>query len=481
MEWLAQLPEQLATRYRSLSTQHRIAAGLSCLVILVGIVFFAGGTSDVERVPLFDGRTFSYDELAEMGRAFQDAGLTDAKTEGNQILVPSGEKDAYLIALQSTGALPSAFDESVDQAVADSSLFRTSQETEMSYRQAEQKKLARIVASLSGIEDASVQYDEVKKPGFPPTVEVRAFVAVRAVGGRELDFEQIEAIRDTVVGYVAGLERSNVTVTDLSACRAYPGSYDRDGALGASYSYLSTKRIMESEFRQKIQRRLEVYPGAVVGVDIHLTRSNAQAPSAEANGSDSENLLSPAKVTVSVGLPKSYPDKIWRERMGASPKSEPEKGELQRIEQETETDVQRAVLAMLPPSDPGMLNPHQVTVTFYMDTLTSATGGQPAGLADAGFLTGRGPVIVFSLVVLAGGALFVGWKYWTTRIRIATPTVVAQEIAGLSPPDNEELVTSEIEGDGDEAENVHKQIARLVSQNPEAAADVIRKWLDHAA
>ena len=479
MEYLAKLPEQLATRCRSLSAQNRIAAVLFCLAILVGVVFFANGTSGEKCEPLFDGRTFSFEELAEMTRAFRDAGLLDSQIVANQIHVPSAEKDAYLVALQSTDALPPAFDESVDQAVANSHFFATAQETEMSYRHAEQKKLARIVGSLNGIESASVQYDEVKKPGFPPSVEVWALAAVRAVGGRELDFEQIETIRDTVAGYVAGLDRSHVTVTDLVAGRAYPGSYDRDGALGASHAYALAKRIMESEFRQKIQRRLEMYPGVVVGVDVQLTRPAPLQQPPAADSSESENLLVPSLVTVSIGLPKSYFEKIWRDSPGTSGRSVPEKTELQQIEQEVQAEVQQAVLAMLPPLPPDMQTRQQVTVTSYMDAQSPAATQLAANSTDEGLLAGNKFVTALGLLVLVGGVLGIGWKYRT--VWIGQPARAASAGANTSLPDSGEFVTSQIPGDQHAAEDMHDEITRIVRQNPEAAAELLRKWLDNAA
>ncbi len=479
MEYLAKLPEQFATRLRSLSSQNRIAAVLFFLAILVGVVFFANGTGGEKCEPLFDGRTFSYGELAEMTQAFRDADLLDSEIVENQIHVPSAEKDAYLVALQSTDAMPSAFDESVDQAVANSRFFATPRETEMSYRHAEQKKLARIVASLNGVESASVQYDEVEKRGFPPTVEVRAFVAVRAVGGRELDFEQIEAIRDTVAGYVAGLDRSHVTVTDLVACRAYPGSYDRDGALGASYAYVATKRIMESEFRQKIQRHLEMYPGVTVGVNVQLTCPAASHQPSDANSSESEGLLVPSLVTASIGLPKSYLENIWRDRVGTDGTSVSESKELQQIEQEIQAEIQRAVLAMLPPPALDMRTGHQVTVTTYTDAQLPAATQLAANSTGANFLAGNKFVTALGLLVLVGGVLYIGWKYRT----LWSGQAAREEAACIntSLPDSGEPARSEIPGDQHMAEDMHDEITKIVRQNPEAAAELIRKWLDKAA
>ena len=226
MEWLCRLPEQVADRYRALTVPTRVACLTLAVAVLGGLIMLGVGRPDGPTEPLFDGRTFSPRELAKMTAAFQTAGLTGARLAEGQVLVPQANLNAYLVALDAADALPADFDDSLDEIAAESNPFASRQQTEMGFRLAEQKKLARILSGMNGIDTASVQYAEIKKPGFPPTCDIRAVVAVRAEGKRHLDYEEIEAIRDTVAGYVAGLDRAQVTVSDLNACRAYPGGGD---------------------------------------------------------------------------------------------------------------------------------------------------------------------------------------------------------------------------------------------------------------
>ncbi len=471
MEGLSRITDRLSEQIRTLSARGRFAAILCGLAIVLGIVVFANRTTSQTKVPLFDGQTFSFNELADMMAAIEDAGLSNATTENNQIHVPRGEEDRYLVALKATDALPLGIDESVDQATGNSRLFASPGEIARDQKQAEQKKLSRIVASMHGIEIASVQYDEVKKPGFPPTVDVRAFVAVRAVGGRPLDYEQIEAIRDTVAGFVAGLERTQVTVTDLVACRAYPGSYDASDPLAAGRAYATLKRLLEDEYRANIQSHLQMYPGAVVGVDVHLSAS-AQASGVGASGVGSP--MAPTLVRASISLPQSLFEELWRRRNRLPAGAVPNPEELRESEREIRTSVQQTVLAMLPPPSPYMRDTEQVTVTSHWDAPTAPP--EPEAIAALGAWLGDHPLaaIVGALVIVA---VILSLAF---RLRSSDAPSSRQAISETHPPIRADSLTSENSSE-DAAADVQEAIAKLVRQNPESAAELIRSWLDKAA
>ncbi len=274
--------------------------------------------------------------------------------------------DAYLVALDAADALPADFDDSLDEIAADSNPFASRQQTEMGFRLAEQKKLARILSGMNGIDSASVQYAEIKKSGFPPTYDIRAVVAVRAEGKRRLAYEEIEAIRDTVAGYVAGLDRAQVTVSDLNACRAYPGGGDAAGPAAASYAARAEQAKLEEEFRTKIQSRLVAYPGAIVGVNVHLADASASTPP-DAASAAARRRFTPALVSASIDLPKSYFAQVWREQNTDTESESPDRRAIQAVEHEIKQTVEQAVLALLPPpADPRRRSP-QVVVTSYED------------------------------------------------------------------------------------------------------------------
>lgn len=477
MEWLCRLPEQVADRYRALTVQTRVACLTLAVAVLGGLIMLGAGRTDGPTEPLFDGRTFSPRELAKMTAAFQTAGLTGARLAEGQVLVPRANLNAYLVALDAADALPADFDDSLDEIAAESNPFASRQQTEMGFHLAEQKRLARILSGMNGIDTASVQYAEIKKPGFPPTFDIRAVVAVRAEGKRHLDYEEIEAIRDTVVGYVAGLDRAQVTVSDLNACRAYPGGDASDPA-AASYAARAEQARLEEEFLAKIKSRLAVYPGAIVGVNVHLAETSATPPPHAASAAV-RRPFTPALVSASIDLPKSYFAQVWRERNTDAEGASPDRRALREVEQEVQQTVERAVLALLPPPLSEMGQSPQVVVTSYEDLPSpteSATAAWPA--AAVAWAAAHQALIVVAFLLAAGVLLLIRSRRRADVLlrnsgRTASGDVSddAVSAAGDASPPNSP--SSE--------RTIRLEISRAIQENPQAAAEAVQRWLRRAA
>ncbi len=477
MEWFCRLSEQVADRYRALPVSTRIACLVLSVAVLGGLIMLWGGRSDGPFEPLFDGRTFSPRELAKMTAAFQTAGLKGARLADGQILIPKSNVDAYLVALDAADALPADFDDSLDEIAADSNPFASRQQTELGFRLAEQKKLARILSGMNGIDTASVQYAEIKKPGFPPTVDIRAVVAVRADGKRHLDYGEIEAIRDTVAGYVAGLDRAQVTVSDLNACRAYPGGDPADSA-AASYAARAEQARLEEEFLAKIKNRLVAYPGVIVGVNVHLAEIAAPAaPAAPDSVSAACRRFAPALVSASIDLPKSYFAKICRDQCAGSEPASPDRQAQQAVEQEVKQTVERAVLALLPPPTAPMYRSPQVVVTAYEDLppAESAAAAWSAG-AVAWAADQRGPIVV-ALLATAGALLLVRSR----RLAAAGRPDAAHKVSGDVSEDDAPANGDSVLPIPPNAQPNILEISRVIQENPQAAAEAVRRWLSKAA
>ena len=475
MEWYSKLADPIVERCRALTVPTRMACLALAVAVLTGLVMLAAGRAGGPYQPLFEGRSFSFRELAKMTTAFQAAGLREARLTDGQILVPQEKLDAYLVALDAADALPADFDDSLDEVAAESSPFASRQQTELGYRVAEQKKLARILSGMNGIETASVQYAEVKKPGFPPTSDVRAVVAVRATGNRELTYEEIEAIRDTVAGFVAGLNRDQVTISDLNACRAYPGG-DGPGSAGANYAARSERARLEEEFRAKIQNRLTAYPGLIVGVNVQLAEPSE--PSAAGTTSGGRRRFTPALVSASIDLPKSYFAQVWRERNGNAEGTSLDRPGLQAIEEDIKQTVEQAVLALLPSPAADLRGVPQVVVTSYdapprVETNTAELRSVAAAWIMAHWsLLAAGGVLVASVVLVVCG-----------RRRSAPVASRSQETAtaeAASTLASEAFVASDPKPPAAGPE-VHVRIHRAIQENPQAAAETLQRWLRKAA
>jgi flagellar biosynthesis/type III secretory pathway M-ring protein FliF/YscJ len=408
-----------------------------------------------------------------MTAAFQTAGLKGARLADGQILVPKANLDAYLVALDAADALPADFDDDLDQVAADSHPFASRQQTEMGYRLAEQKKLARILSGMKGIETASVQYAEIKKPGFPPTHDIRAVVAVRAEGKRQLTYEEIEAIRDTVAGYVAGLDRAQVTVSDLNACRAYPGGGDTADPATASYAARAEQARLEEEFRAKIQSRLAVYPGAIVGVNVQLAEASEGTSSSPAAA---RRRLTPALVSASIDLPKSYFTQVWRERNAEA--SAIGGQALPAIEREVKQTVEQAVLALLPPPAAQLRGSPQVVVTSYEDLPRPSAPAMAAWRAGAGAWLAEPWFLMLAASLLAAGA----WLLIRRRRAAAALGDVRRKASGDVAHDASPAVCASGSPISPGAKpSIQLEICRAIQENPQAAAETLQRWLSKAA
>jgi len=464
MEFFSKLVEQTTERFRSLAPNTRLASIAAILAILAGVLFLVLWQSDDVYEPLLEGRTFPLREIAGMTAAFKGAGLNDSRIVGRQILVPRAEKERYFVALKEADALPADFSDPVTKALDKSSFLEPRQQGDRRFKHAELTKLERTIAALDGIETVSVQYDEEKLRGFPPATEGRAMVAVRAVENRHLEYKQIETIRNMVTSNFAGLERENVTVADLNAFEAYSG----DTSIGGGYALTATKRMLEREFRSKIEERLSIYPGAKVGVNVHL--AVPASPSAAANSAPTDTTMSLAAtlVTASIDLPKSYFKTIWRDRYAKSEKSRPDPAALANIEQGIKQNVERAVLALLPPAAPQWNVDAQVIVTSYEDKLTGTLGSD---LPSSTVLSRHWPLAALVTVVLLGLLLYAGQRRQLRQVHA--------ENATQNPP-TIDLPQTQEESDTDDAHsgpNQHDELSRYIEQDPGAAAEVITEWL----
>ncbi len=461
MEFLNRPAGPWFNKFCSLPGNPRFGVAGLVLLLALGLGLMLRPAAEVEYEALLDGQQLSAPQMARMVAAFQKNGLHDMQLGANEILIPRHQKEAYLVALDREQAWPADLDAPIDQALNNTHLLMPWQQSRENLRRGEKQMLSRIVQEMNGIASAVVQYDEVPQPGFPPRSEVRAMVAVRAVGQRHLDEEEIEAIRDTVVAFKGGLERRDVTITDLNACRAYPGT-SAPISRTARRSRAASQRAMEEEMRIRIEERLTMYPGVIITVNASLAETEPVTDWGEDTWSDRE--VPPERWNVSVDVPRSYFLKVWRQRQGAGPNQWPPENELEQIEQQVSATIERAVTAMLPPPAPGVSAESLVTVTSH-DPLGLARvdwASSPEGLLRAPW-TPFLPWIGFAALGLCLSLLLYRRRRAACRGPAEEPRLDGQppETAGLN--------------------GLQEQLTHVVQRDPAAAADVLKQWLKRAA
>ena len=270
MDFLNKAYGQVSDLFKSMTPGSRITAGMLLIVICVSLFYLFAFQINSASEYLYGGREFSQAELANMQSAFADANLNQFEVVGNRMRVPGRKMVSYLQALSQNNVTLEDFDSPIDEAIASANSFIDSKQLQdYRFTQAAQKKLGHWIRGLSGINNATVHFQEVKKPGFPPQVERTATIAVEAVGSRPLNRELVRTIRTTASGFF-GIRPEDVTVTDLNGNKAWGGTPESRDEGWAEMVYADTKRYLEDYWQRKIYDCLSVYPGVVVGVNVEL-------------------------------------------------------------------------------------------------------------------------------------------------------------------------------------------------------------------
>ncbi len=474
MEGLTRLGEPIVERLRAVASTGRMVGISLGLLIALGLWLLVGRSAPQDYVALLDGREFSEPQIARLSAAFRKHRLEGARITGRIVEIPAAQQDIYLMAVDAENAWPAKFDAPIERALAEANPLMPWQQNRESLQRGEKQMLARIVSEMSGIENAAVQYDEIRHPGFPPRVESRAMVAVKAVGLRHLEIDEVEAIRDTVVAFKSGLQRENVTITDLNACRAYPGHRSSIDSCPSTRTLAATRRAVEDQWRTKIEQRLHMYPDVTVSVNAHFVELSDDLQQKHHPDAEMPAPIRPVQVSASIDVPRSYFRRVWHQRYGAgTPPSE----QIHQIEQEVSTTISRAVNAMLPPAEPAWKTAHRVTVTSH-----DAMAADPVQLADSPRPRPEFWLIVIG-VALAMGMILVSVYVLVHRAAVRRGNPVA---GAYRSPDNDSSRFGPAPNDRDARSTaslpeLQQQISRMVQEDPAIAAQVLKQWMNRAA
>src|SRR5437764_472600 len=268
MDFVNQAYSQLVELIRSMSAGTRIATGLLIALVVISLVYLFQYQVNGGDELLLGGRPFTQSEMTAIETAFAKAGLGKSQVTGSQIRIPRGKKELYLAALADGNALPADFYKYLDEAIKADNPFSSPKSLEMNRWNAKQKELALIIGRMSGIESATVLFDEETKRGLTQQKQKTAMVSVQTRSG-ELDEDQIKSIRNVVASAYAGLDRRHITITDLSG-RTYGGAVGPDGNPEDGSLYADHKLRYEREYQRKIQSQLAYIAGAIVNVNAEL-------------------------------------------------------------------------------------------------------------------------------------------------------------------------------------------------------------------
>ncbi len=374
-----------------------------------------------------------------------------------------------------------------------------------------------------------------------------ATAAVKPMGNEQLTETQVASIRSLVAGAIAGLQSNEVTVADLNGAtwhgnpdgggtaledpylvrkRKYeqewqakilnalayvPGvrvtpnvELDRERERTEDIRTVDPKPVVVAEQEASTSRVREgAAPGGRPGyaaqqnmpAELTTARSGGSREEEEDSKRQSQSLasgtmerrvsvgLTPLRVTVSVGIPSGYFEKIWRERHhgdeGAS--EQPEPAQLEQIRTEETSKIQRVVANLLPPTDGVEDRTTLVEIMtfqgFTPEELHGPTYSEQAltWLAQHWSTLGMLLVAGFSLVVLRSMILA-----GPPERRASDP--FARQGGEADEEDREAAASAvkQLARFNKVGGSLRDELSELVQEDPDAAANILKSWIGQA-
>jgi flagellar motor switch protein FliG len=479
MEFLNQFYTQVAAYVRSMTPGSRAVAGLLALVTMISLGYLCSGPLSGSKESLMGSQALSRDRLGAIQLALDESGLS-YDVQGTQILIPQGGRSEYLAALRKAGVLSTQVNDAMDKALDDVKFYTSSKQQEARYNRAKEKRLEADIAGFAGVASAKVNLDSKReRHGLRRQTLRTASVTLEMKPGEKLSPKLGILICDHVRHSIAGMTRDDVTVFDRTNLIAYPDVCHRGGATGENHD--AYRQILEHECQEKIRRLLSI-PGITVIVTVqpdqnenrrtkhasfnpknkkttprtvqeNRDRTSEDATSTDASatvsnrprelpGTDDEGTrestaaTSRPRVAVSIRVPGSYFEKVWRDtKAGGSRSKRPEPSELRVVEAREIERIKKLSASVLPVVEGVEDRAGLVTVVSFPDFPSPRTSRQP----ETPFSL-AGPIVYGSILgIVALGAA--GFFTFRSMMRRVPPEAPSQDVAHISEEPTEDRIT----------------------------------------
>jgi flagellar M-ring protein FliF len=504
------------------------------------------GNGEPEYDYLFGGKVLEERELNIAEQAFGQASLSGWERDGRRLKVPAGKRSEFLAALNGA-ALPLTLRNAVTEAIEKASVFESNEMRRSREMHAKELDLAKIIEAFPEVRSASVEYDQGERVGFSRSRPQSASVLVVPEGLDPLPRATIAKIKDHIRASYAGMKKEDVTVTDVLSSTTDSLAEEEDllrrvqeqeearyvrtvrnilydfGDIKVA-AYADIDPTMDSEQAvikydeqpvtlRESERKVESQTTrprnqGVPGVATNVTQNgpvsleeNAQVSKTSEDESSSSKIAGQQweqsrrasfvtrRVRVSVGLPTTYYEKVWRmQNPGKDPKNPDDvvpadyDAQIDQIKTETADTIQRAVAGLLPDVSAGEEKFDQLVHVWDYPPIPEPAAEQPktAELALSWLAQSWQTLALIFLGLIA---------LWVAR-------TVAKGGADSAPADFQEGFGLELppapapaaESESERPESMtitggslQDELVSLVEKNPEVAANVIRGWVGEAA
>jgi flagellar M-ring protein FliF len=268
MGFLNQSITQIRDLFASMTPAARITAALLVGVIGVSLAYLFQGYAGGSKEFLFNGEMLQPREADAVESAIAAAGLSDFERQGNRVLVPRGQKAAYLAAVANGGALPANFDTLLLDESDQISWLTDSKTRDARMKAARERQLSMLVRMMDGVAEAQVLYDVRENTGFERK-QITATVSIRPAPGESLTPTRERMIRLAVCKAIAGLEVDDVAILNLAdASQTEGGGELSSDAIDSPY--FRAKLAYEQIMKAKVEDVLRHIPGVRVQIMAEL-------------------------------------------------------------------------------------------------------------------------------------------------------------------------------------------------------------------
>lgn len=527
MESLRKTFKQFQDLFDGMAPSQRLTLIAVPLLVLGGlaVVMYVGVGPAEEH--LLVGKVFSAEEMRHAEEALRQAGLTQFRADGQKLLVPKSEVTRYNAALVANKGLPAQFGAELERMHEKYSLFSSEKQRHELLELAKQKELSKWIRTIPDIEDAGVIWERSKQRTFGGESKVTATVSVRPRVGRDLTSDLGQSLRLAVAGAVADLKASDVTVFNLATGKAVHAPAENDPFssqfvdqvnmfremhqrnIFEALSYIpnvlvavnvdldnlktsweqvrrlgkdpfATKTIEQTDSDSATEKRPSAQPGVISNQPRNLQQTAAPETTRNTtkNINSAENVpqtttvtdktfvgLLPKTVQVTVSIPKDY----YRAVAIKQGESETDKAAFQTRVQQIEAETKKEVSAIVTKLIPAGSAVDAINVSSFVKLDPAGPSAEPPITAEIGEQAARWGGTV-------GLGLFALWTLWMLNRSIkklpqddaSTETVVKsvarEELEEEEPPPPAEPTKRD-------------RLQDLVRDNPEMAANVIKRWI----
>ena len=520
----------------------RITSGLLLAVAVVSVAFLFKTTSSGPDAYLFGGESFSQDEVNEMVAAMAGAGLSGWNTEGNRIKVSAGIEQEAIAAIASAGALPESFSSYMDRVFSEASPMESRRAFELRTKTARENQLSHLLASMPWVAKGHVVVDIAERQGLNRKNSASATVFVDPKPGEMIDQSRSRNIQRMVAGAFQSLSVDNVNITNLgddsfTANEPWfedPYLRERD-ALQKSYkkklldglSWIPGVRIevsavlnnmesqtvtettpnetkvvrstTESETEDSRQNDRGGRPGLVPngpgrnGADEGINRENSTKIARDSTQEESvpgwtqtterHQGFRPDELYASIAIPRDYLVAIWKQKNPDGDPTTITDTDMNSMESKLKIEVEGYVQNVLPRLALGKDEYRQVEVVYY-DAVKRDVPEGPSMAETAMTWTSRnwGSLSMLGLAMVSLLMLRSALKPSETpnsadaalQIDFGTDQQAAASKAEEEERDRPRLKIKK-------SESLKEDLSDMVRDDPDAAANILRAWINNAS